>query len=1029
MSKEEGIFAEYFAITKEYQEKYGKNTILLMQVGAFFEVYGLKTKEEQIIESEILNFSQICQLNISEKKIVYKSQQVLMAGFRDYSLDKYIQKITENGFSAVVFVQEKNEKNTKRIFHSVYSAGTFISYDTDSSPQITNHIMCVWLEKTKSILNKQPQIIVGISTVNIFTGKSYMFEYQTPFSINPTTFDELERFVSVFSPSEVIVISSFESQDIQTVLQFSNIRTNVIHNVDLREPKNEKALNCTKQKYVVHLLETFYEKDIYDVIQEFQTNVFATQSFCYLLNFIQEHNPNLVRKIDLPICNNTSNRCVLANHTLKQLNIIEENSDGKSFGILSSVLSFLNKTCSSMGKRLFQNLLLNPTFDEPWLNREYTVVDYLIEHKYLICDLRKLLVQVKDVEKICRQIIMKKIYPSSIYNLYKTLILCRELYNFIKVHPSLQNYLFYDNKRGNNDTPISFIENVASIVAFIEENLLIDECKSYNSLLSFDKNIICSGLSSNLDDAIRTCDENTKLFNELRDHLNKLLRIQEKTIDIEYVKEHETEKSGTSLQITKKRGAVLKTIFNSLSGSAEPYVELSNKTKIFYKDFKLVHASSSSDEIECPFLHKIIRDNLALKVNINKEIAIAYNSFIELLEQKWFSSLENIATYIAKLDVLQCKSYVAIENNYCRPVISGDEPKAFIRASKMRHVLIEHIQKNEVYVPNDVELGCKEEGKEGKDSQNGLLLFGINMSGKSSYIKSIGISLIMAQSGMFVPCSQFEYKPYQSIFSRINCSDNLFKNLSLFAVEMTELRMILKNSNENSMILVDELAVGTETQSSLSILMATLEELHKKESSFLFSTHFHEILDFDEMNLLTKMKVKHLHVFYDREQDCLIYERTLKNGSGNKSYGIEVCKSLYFQLDFLDRTMEIKNKYFKENSGVLSYEPSRYNSDKLKGLCEICKIHFSSDVHHIEEQKKGNESGFIDSFHKNHKANLMSICEKCHIKIHQEEHHLNVQESKSGLNFLDDNCSVLTEPTISPSLPKKKIVRKKKQAV
>lgn len=1021
MSKEEGIFAEYFSLTKEYQEKYGKNTILLMQVGAFFEVYGLKTKEEQIIESEILNFSQICQLNISEKKITYKSQQVLMAGFRDYSLDKYIQKITENGFSAVVYVQEKNEKNTKRIFHSVYSAGTFISYDTDSSPQITNNIMCIWLEKTKSILNKQPQIIVGISTVNIFTGKSYMFEYQTSFSINPTTFDELERFVSMFSPSEVIMISSFDSQDIQTILQFSNIRTPVIHNIDLREPKNEKAINCTKQKYVVHLLETFYEKDIYDVIQEFQTNVFATQSFCYLLNFIQEHNPNLVRKIDLPICNNTSNRCVLANHTLKQLNIIEENGDGKNFGILSSVLSFLNKTCSSMGKRLFQNLLLNPTFDESWLNHEYKVVDYLIEQKSIIPDLRKLLVQVKDVEKICRQIIMKKIYPSSIFNLYKTLILCRELYNLMNSHLTLQKYLFYDNKMRVNENHNLFIENVNSIVSFIEDNLLIDECKNYNSLLSFDKNIICSGLSSKLDDTIRTYNENIKLFNELREHLNKLLRMQEKTIDIEYVKEHETEKSGTSLQITKKRGGVLKTIFNTLSGSNEPYVELSNKTKLYYKDFKLVHASSSNDEIDSPFLNKIIKENLVLKDNIHKEIVIAYNSFIELLEQKWFSSLENIATYIAKLDVLQCKSYVAIENNYCRPVILSDEPKAFVRASKMRHVLIEHIQKNEVYVPNDVELGCKDNN----DTQNGLLLFGINMSGKSSYIKSIGISLIMAQSGMFVPCSQFVYKPYKSIFSRINCSDNLFKNLSLFAVEMTELRMILKNSDENSMILVDELAVGTETQSSLSILMATLEELHKKETSFLFSTHFHEILEFDEMNLLTKMKVKHLHVFYDREQDCLVYERTLRDGNGNKSYGIEVCKSLYFQPDFLDRTMEIKNKYFKENSGVLSYEPSRYNSDKLKGICEICKIHFSSDVHHIEEQKKGNESGFIDSFHKNHKANLMSICEKCHIKIHQEEHRMKTQDQTNNFSFIDEKCS--DTESISPSLPKKKIVRKKKQ--
>ena len=121
--EESGIYFEYFKISKEYQDKYGKHTVLLMQVGSFFEIYGLKDIADT---SEINEVAQFCQFTVSEKKMIYKNSQVLMAGFPDYKLEKYLQKITENNYTAVVFVQEKNEKNTKRIFHGVYSPGTYL---------------------------------------------------------------------------------------------------------------------------------------------------------------------------------------------------------------------------------------------------------------------------------------------------------------------------------------------------------------------------------------------------------------------------------------------------------------------------------------------------------------------------------------------------------------------------------------------------------------------------------------------------------------------------------------------------------------------------------------------------------------------------------------------------------------------------------------------------------------------------------------------------------------------------------------
>jgi DNA mismatch repair protein MutS len=255
---------------------------------------------------------------------------------------------------------------------------------------------------------------------------------------------------------------------------------------------------------------------------------------------------------------------------------------------------------------------------------------------------------------------------------------------------------------------------------------------------------------------------------------------------------------------------------------------------------------------------------------------------------------------------------------------------------------------------------------------------------------------------MFVPCSQFRYKPYTAIFSRILGNDNLFKGLSTFAVEMTELRMILKMADENSLVLGDELCSGTENESALSIFVAGLMNLHEKRSSFIFATHFHEITEYEEIQSMDRIALKHMAVSYDREQDRLIYDRKLKDGSGPKTYGLEVCKSLYMDTDFLDLAFQIRNKYFPETGGILSNRTTRYNSKKIRGLCEQCGQTMGEEIHHVAQQKDADENGFIVTFHKNHKANLMSLCEECHDKMHKDNGSQKIRKKTSkGYVFLD----------------------------
>jgi DNA mismatch repair protein MutS len=510
---------------------------------------------------------------------------------------------------------------------------------------------------------------------------------------------------------------------------------------------------------------------------------------------------------------------------------------------------------------------------------------------------------------------------------------------------------------------------------FLEKNFILETCKNVHSVTSFNENIIKSGISSRLDSLIIKKQKNEERFRGFKEKINELMNFQEKTTGIEYIKEHETEKSGIYLQITKKRGISLRKMLVSMQESGKTQIQITYDFSIPVIDINIVSGSTAgNDQIDCKQINEISRDLLYSKETINNAIIEEYNNILNQIEQNWFPLIEKISQYLAKFDVMLTKTYIAKEYNYCKPEIDSNSEKSHIQAHDLRHCLIEHIQQNELYVTNDISIGT--------DKTDGILLYGTNAVGKTSIIRALGISCIMAQSGLFVPCSNFIFKPYTAIFSRILGNDNLFKGLSTFAVEMSELRTILKMSNDSSLILGEELCSGTETESAISIFISGLQTLMEKKSSFIFATHFHEIVNYEEIQNMEGLQMKHLSVYYDREKDCLVYDRKLKDGSGTRMYGLEVCKSLYLPEDFLENAYKIRNKYFPETSGELANKSSRYNTKKIRGMCEICKTELGEEIHHLNEQKDANKDGYIGNFHKNHQANLISICEKCHTKLH-----------------------------------------------
>ena len=137
------LIKEYFELTKNYQSEYGQNTILLMQVGAFFEVYGLRDQvSQQISGSNICDFSRVCELNIAEKNSSIGNHNVVMAGFKDIMIEKYLKKLQDDGQTVVVYTQDEAAKNTTRSLQGIYSPGTYFA---DETTNLTNNLTCIWV--------------------------------------------------------------------------------------------------------------------------------------------------------------------------------------------------------------------------------------------------------------------------------------------------------------------------------------------------------------------------------------------------------------------------------------------------------------------------------------------------------------------------------------------------------------------------------------------------------------------------------------------------------------------------------------------------------------------------------------------------------------------------------------------------------------------------------------------------------------------------------------------------------------------
>lgn len=349
---------------------------------------------------------------------------------------------------------------------------------------------------------------------------------------------------------------------------------------------------------------------------------------------------------------------------------------------------------------------------------------------------------------------------------------------------------------------------------------------------------------------------------------------------------------------------------------------------------------------------------LSISSSLDASIKKEYSSSLQMFCKKYSNLFINLGICIAEIDLIVSNAKCAVMYNYSKPILKTLKTFSF---EELRHPIVERISETP-YIPNDLNLS------------NGLLLYGLNGVGKSAFLKSVALSVLLAQSGFYVPCKKMVFKPFKKIVSKILNRDDILKGKSTFVLELEYLREMI-NSNEDSLLLGDELCSGTERDSAISIVASSINAFYKNKSSFILSSHFHEL------NSLIPKEIQRKHFKVHIQAGNIIFDRKLENGDGEKLYGIEIAKALGLSKEVVSEAFSIRNSILEKSNPKLS----RYNSNVVMDKCGICNSTLHLHTHHIIFQKEANEWNVIGNIRKNDTHNLVVLCENCHNQVHRGE--------------------------------------------
>ena len=937
---------EYLNYQKEYQEKFGNNTVVFYQNGGFYEMFSDQTPSTLTELSSILDIT----LTRRDKSVIEISENnPEMMGFPIHALQKFLNKLLKCNYTVVVVDQVTDPPKPERKITGIYSPGVQLENKSVKS----NYIGCIYLTSYYCYHTQAHMYCVGISIMDISTGNNN-YCYENVNKDSDKVLDMMYQFIEKYAPTELLYYSE-DIKENDEILHYLGNFCSMIH-------ISELSPIYTKLSYQNELLGKVYPHTSFLSPIEYinlEKHPYALLCFILLIDFSYQHNEDTILNLSKPILIHENTILSLHNSTLYQLNVIENKNQSKHSQKFTSLFKVINKTKTPIGKRLLYYRLLNPITTVSELENRYDLIDIMLQNQESLYKINHHLQYVSDIERYHRKMSLVKY-----------------------LHPfEFANYL--DSSYKSILCITNILNEFLSITTFLEEDVL-DQfktyCSEYEKVLNIDK---MSGVSlSTITESFFNPginEEIDQIQSNIQDILiffeNEATKLSDKIKEYPSVKQNSRNSNNiVSVQKNERDGYFLVT-----TNTRAKYIEQKLKTeRIRGYQFKRKDTNNQrivSSEIESKS-HQLIKYQNDIKCLVKEQ----YCMFLQEWSNNYLNVFRKISEYIAELDVIISNSKTALEYSYYRPIIE-EQDYGFFDIQDLRHPIIERFDNQTVYVKNYISLN--------RDNiePSGLLLYGLNYSGKSSLLKASGLSIIMAQMGMFVP-GRMIYSPFTEIYTRISGDDNLFKGQSSFTVEMNDLRSMLEYSNSKSLLLADELCKGTEHASALSLVASSIQYLSKNRINFLFTTHLHELSDLSCIKELDNIKHMHLHVYSD-DTGKLIYDRTLREGSGSSLYGIEVAKAIRLPADVIRNSLTIRNEYLKRSNRLVNDQFSHFNRNVYSDHCEICNKNYREvqlDVHHIKQQSESNCYGIIgdNDFHKNNLHNLVVLCKSCHTQVHQD---------------------------------------------
>ncbi len=948
---------KYFEYQDYYTKLHGNKTLVLMQIGDFYEAYCTDT-----LGYPLKTFSQdinlACTLKNKSKEPSYKNPY--MSGFQTQYLKEYLRRFTNEDYTIVIFDQSytNNPETGKRdrVKTGTYSRNGF--FINDNSTEINNYIMSLYINELEQ-LKGHSLISVGITLMDNSTGKSIVHEcFGKTFDEN-YALDDTIRIIQSYSPKEIIIYMKSQNRD--QVSTYLNLKAYPHRFFD--ESSKIKITNKEMDKIVYQneYLNTIYKNykrvtlnkklSILEIL-DLERKQNATISFIMMLEFIKYHSPNLLDNLPFPSVYIYNKYLLLENDAVNQLNVFDNNLE-KYQTKFKSLFDVINQTNTQMGKRFLRESLISPLSQEEKteIENRYKIIEHLINSN-LLDTFNDILKNIKDIERYHRKMVLCKMTPVEILFLNDSYNLLTKLFKKIKKDEFLYKII---EKFEFIDCWFDFIQHFQSLFNFDKMN--------FNNMKDVQESFYKPNIHNMIDKLQKKVDLSLNLIDAVKEKLEEIIGEE---ISISFKK-----KDGYVAKLSKKKYDKLKI----------------KKINVLEQDINLITKPFSSYYVL--YIKTDIDEN---KINIIKEqlIALIVQHFKEdqnMLFTKYSTTLNNCVNFISYFDFLISGANVAIKYNYCKPNIIEQE-SSFIKCTKLRHPIIERINVENNYVPHDISLGNYE------NCPNGLLIYGLNSAGKSSLMKSVGLAIIMAQIGYYTPCSTFEYQPYMGVFARITGNDNIQKGLSSFVLEMSELKTFIKRTKSHGdkiLVIGDEVCRGTEIYSAISTVVTALEILSERNASFIFTSHFHTIVEQPEIKKLNNGKLRICHIKVNVSNDKIIYDRILTDGVGPKVYGLIVAKHIINDDEFIERANVICKRLLGEN---LTETKSNFNNMLYMNKCEMCFYRPTNntdkelETHHLYHQKDCNKKGMIEEnnhIHKNHMSNLIVLCRRCHELIHQSK--------------------------------------------